>query len=364
MKDTSTRYLQAKLDFSTVIENVYNYNGREVSKVKHQVSPFLTFSNIPWIQQDGRHPFHIQLQKRADGLFDQFDVVPMSNDTDFMRYPMGKSLYYGLSSRVIRKKRPEEEIPKAYPYDIPRPKRKKKIPEPMNRLQELRLLRDKRWEEFNPHFENYEEIWMVNLSQAYDFKAAEKYADKKRAFSYLLATSNFSLDRFSNSFEYKYFPRVFRKADGETPEEIQSNRRYFSSSISWEFQKLQNLKKTRTYSRSISLKYTNSTLPYSGSHSVGGTFDWSYNDLMNTKLEYRYDFLSEMQVGWSIANTFIHPSECWGVMARYDWSPSSSTGNRGNFGFQFLLNLMGTGFSGPDQLQNQGPLGTVGGLGI
>ncbi|RYZ98446.1 MAG: LPS-assembly protein LptD, partial [Proteobacteria bacterium] len=98
--NTSTRYLQAKVELSGTMEKIYEYNSQRVSRLKHQVTPFLTFSNIPWISKGAdNHPFNGdngQIESNS-GLFDQFDRVPYTNNTDFLRHPQGKSLYYGFT---------------------------------------------------------------------------------------------------------------------------------------------------------------------------------------------------------------------------------------------------------------------------
>lgn len=368
--NTQTRYLLARVDASTVLERVFDFNSETVSRIKHQMSPFLTFSNIPMIDQgETSHPFNGalgQLEKPA-GLFDQYDIVPLTNDTNFLRYPQGKSIYYGFTSRLIRKmKTAEERAPKAYPFDLVKPK-PRTYPQPQNRKQELEIEANKRWDQFAPHYDQYQEIWTLNVSQAYDFKSAKRFnQDRKRAFSYLLAKSDVNVDQFSQSLEYRYFPRVVSREllSSGLPglETVYANKHFISTSFTWYLQNLTNLRKTRSFVRSVKGRFTNSSHP-NPSRTIGGELNWSFTDFVNTRLVYDYDLLSKKQLGWSAQTVLTHHSECWGILVRYDWLRNRGTGSRNssNIGFQLLLNLMGTGFMGYNE-GDSGPGGVFGGM--
>lgn len=368
--NTSTRYIQARLELSATMERIYEYNSQRVSRIKHQLTPFLTFSNIPWISKgDQGHPFNggqtSQIESNA-GLFDQFDRVPYTNNTDFLRHPQGKSIYYGFTSRLIRKmKRPEEMEQRAYPYDL-MPARPKVYPKPENRRQELALDRTQLYDQFGPRYNDYQEIWTVNVSQAYDFKAAERErgGDTKRAYSYLLAKSNLTLDRFSSNVEYRFFPRIsnrsFEPATGVlSPEQVYANRSFLTADFTWYLQSLTNLRRTRSFVRSLAGNFTVGAVP-NPSRTARAKIDWSFNDFVSTRFDYGYDLLAKGQLDWSARLVLTHPSECWGVMANYTWLRNRRP-NRAEVGFQLLLNLMGTGFGEQAQpIANGAPTGVFG----
>ena len=367
--DTQTRYLLAKLEASTVLERVYAYDGKSVSRLKHQLTPFLTFSNIPWIQRGAAtHPFNGtagQLNAES-GLFDQYDIVPLTNDTNFLRYPQGKSVYYGFTSRLIRKLRGADDIsPRAYPYDQVLAK-SKKYPSPLNRKMELAIDREKQWDKYDPHYDQYQEVWTVNMSQAYDFKTARKYEqDKKRAFSYFLAKSDLKLDSFSHSLEYKFFPRIVSRtvtgtgASTATTEQVFSNKHSVSTSFTYFLKNLSNLRRTRSFVRSVTGSFSSISQP-SPSRSVASEVNWSLNDFFGVKLHYEYDLLAKNQLNWSAQTVLTHHSECWGVLLRYDWL-RSRTPRKSEVGFELLVNLLGTGWLGSSQSQEGGPAGVFGG---
>lgn len=343
---TYTRYVQTKLETSTVLEKVYEYDGKEVSRVKHQLSPFVTLSYIPWISQDQSHPFQQQVNNRPEGLFDQYDAVPVTNSTSFLRYPQGKSVYYGFNSRVIRKMKNLSEIPREYPYDLLPAAKPRKYPSPQNRKEELSIASEQLWEKYNPHYEEYQEIWNLNVSQAFDFIDAKRHADDpKRAFSYLLAKSAFSIPFFRHDFEYKFFPRILPPvAPGAPFPEPLHNKHIFTTGLTWEWIHLANLRKTRSFIRSISLNYSNSSQP-NPSRSASTNLVWSVNDFVGFKAGYGYDLMASKQQAWDALAQVTHPSECWGLAFRYNWNRYRSP-NKGEVGFELLLNLMGTGFTG------------------
>ncbi|MCO5143096.1 MAG: hypothetical protein M9962_08405 [Oligoflexia bacterium] len=362
IESTSTKYVQAKVEATTVLEKVYNYDGETVKKIKHQVSPFITFYNIPWINRDLSHPFQNQLN-RKDALFDQFDIVPETNSTNFLRFPQGKSLYYGFSSRIIRRLKRREEEPRAYPFDIVPRKEVKQYEKPQNKKQELQVESAKLWDRYNPHYDDYQEVWNFSVSQAYDFKEYQRLRSSgvtdasKRAFSFLLAKSTVSLDNFSSQLEYKYFWRLVDREN--SPPTVLSNKHVLSTSFTWTFANLTNLRRTRSFVRSISGNFTNASQP-NPSRTIGGDLRWSFNDFVNIRIGYNYDLLAKNQLSWYTSSIFTHSSECWGLAFRYDWNRNRSP-KHGDIGFELLLNLIGTGWLGSEQFEGSNSSGVFGG---
>lgn len=341
---TATSYFHLKLDTSTTFERVYNYDGEKVSRLKHQLTPFVNFSYIPKVHSNPRHPFQRQISF-SDGPFDQYDVVPLTNSTNFLRFPQGKSVYYGFTSRLIRKLKTEEEMPRSYPYDLLPARKPKEYPKPLNRKQELATEQDKLWDEFNPHYDRYQEIWNLNVAQAFDFLDAQNYPkDKTWAFSYLLAKSSFALDdKFAHNLEYRYYPRALLREENKLEERFR-NQHWVTTDLTWYWQRLQNLRKTRSFQRSVSLRYTYRDHLPSESRTVGGTLDWSFNDFLNLRLTESFDIYERRHVSWGAVATITHPSECWGLLLRYDWERARLENS--DFGFQVLINLDGSGFFG------------------
>ncbi len=93
---TARGYLLAQTEVATTVEKVYD------GQVKHKFRPALTYSNIPIIQQNAKHPFIRQLST-AGNEFDESDIVPISNDTQLYFVPLGNSLSYEFGNKFIFK---------------------------------------------------------------------------------------------------------------------------------------------------------------------------------------------------------------------------------------------------------------------
>lgn len=353
--DTSTNYLRAKFDVSTVVERVYDYDGEKISKVKHQLIPFVSASYIPSVENDPSHPFQKQV-KISDGPFDQYDVVPLTNSTNFLRFPQGKSLYYGFNSRLVKKRKRPEDIPRAYPYDLIPPARPKTYPTPYNRKQELSIEAQRLWDQYDPRYDLYQEFWTFSASQAYDFLEAHDHAsDPRRAFSYALAKSALNLDdNFIHGMEYRYYPALVTRPTNATSDLVYHDVQTFTNSLTWYWKRLQNLRRTRFFERSIAVHATlnGDGYPQAG-RSVGGDLTWSFNDFASVHGKYEWDINARKQNEWAVNALLSHPSECWGLAFHWDWK--RTRGDKvGDLGFQVLLNLDGSGFIGKKNGDNTG----------
>jgi len=362
--NTSRRYLLAKVEASTVMEKIFQYNGEKINRVKHQLIPFMTYTTIPWQEKDDFHPFTSQLEKDG-GLFDQFDIVPIQNSTDFKRLPLGNAVSYGFSSRVIRKFRGIDEVVRSYPFDR-LPKKEKEYSEPHNRKQEIRITREMLWDRYTPHYENYEQIWDLSVSQAYDFKEANNQAvlpngDKKRAFSLLQAKSNLDIDDFSNVIEYKFYPRVVTKttASNSIPS-VFSNKHALSTTATWYLKRLKNARGTLAFRRSISINFSNNSQP-TPSRNIGGSIDWSFNDFFSASYGRTVDLLAKKKLTEFIRTIYSSPSECWQIGLRFERTNNNRKDSE--FGIDLGVNLMGSGYVGVNQFVQSGeggPFGTAG----
>lgn len=343
--NTERRYLLTSLETSTVLEKVYNYDGERISKVKHQVSPFVTYNYIPWLREDPTHPFTAQL-RRDGGLFDQYDIVPVSNSTSFLRLPLGNAISYGIVTRLIRKRRTTEEMPRAYPYDL-LPTPLKVYPQAQNKKQEVRIASDKRWDAEGPRYDAYEQVWDMTVSQAYDVHEARRAVDRKRAFSLLLVRSNLNIDDFSNVIEYKYFPRAIVK-DAAGVESVFNNKHSFTISTTWWIKKLQNSTGTLFFTRKLAFGFTNTSWP-TPSRQVSGEVSWSLNDFFNVSYLRTHDLISRQKLEEAIRGVYSSPSECWQLGLRY-----TRTKNAGReVALDLGVNLLGNGYVGLNQLPNQ-----------
>lgn len=360
LSSTSKRYLLTKLEASTVLERVYQYDGKKVNRFQHQIIPNVTYSYIPWIDEKATHPFTQQL-KRDGGLFDQFDIIPVTNSTNFLRLPLGSAIYYGFTSRIVRHFRSPEETPRAYPYDI-LPKKEKVYPTPQNRKEELATERVMAWDQFGPRYGDYEEVWDFSVSQAYDFKEAANEAhkpdgDKKRAFSFLLAKSNLSIDDFSNTIEYKYFPRIVAPVTAQNPiPTIYKNQHSITTHTTWYLSNLKNIRGTRSFVRAFNFDFTNIGYP-NPSRTIGGSVDWSMNDFFSLHYAQSWDLLTHERrlLSRTVKAIYNSPSECWQIGVRYGQNKTTGV----EFGVDLGVNLLGTGYVGVNQAGRGGSSGGI-----
>jgi lipopolysaccharide assembly outer membrane protein LptD (OstA) len=341
---TSVSYLRAKVRVSTTFEHVYEVDSDKIAKIKHKVSPFITASFIPRVNRDKSHPFEQQVDLTG-GAFDQFDVVPLTNSTDFERFPQGKSLYYGFDSRMIKKQKRPEDLPRPYPFDLLPAARPKTYATPFNRKEEKAIEAERLWDQYNPRYDLYQEFWTLNVAQAFDFlESRDNPLDSKRAFSYLLAKSalNFN-DNFSNSLEYRYYP-FSQKRDASGFATTFHDTQTFNTSFTWFWQRHLNLRRTHFFERSLSASASLNGQPNPG-QSVGATITWSFNDYFTVQGKEDWDIRAHINSDYAINAVLTHPSECWGLAFHWDWNRARSP-NLGEVGFQVLLNLDGTGFLG------------------
>jgi hypothetical protein len=242
------------------------------------------------------------------------------------------------------------------------PAKPKTYPTPYNRKQQKEIEAEKLWDEFNPRYDLYQEVWTFNVSQAYDLieAAAQRHVhevnpaeegDSRRAFSYLLAKSDFNLDdKFSHRFEYRYYPALVLRPQNTT-EQVFHDQQLFNTSLTWYWKKLANLRRTRFFERSITASLTLNDQP-NPARNIGGYITWSFNDFASVQLHEAWDLTAHQQTEWSAAAMVTHPSECWGLAFHWDWQRSRDPS--GQVGFQVLLNLDGSGFLGKGMGSSQG----------
>ena len=121
----------------------------------------------------------------------------------------------------------------------------------------------------------------------------------------------------------------------------------FTTSITWFWKKLANLRKTRSFERSISAGITLNDQP-NPARNINGTLTWSFNDFVSLKVHEAWDLASDRQTEWGMSAMLTHPSECWGFAFHWDWLRSRQP-KFGEVGFQVLLNFDGSGFIGKGQ---------------
>lgn len=340
VEDLSTRYALARVRTSTTLEKAWDSDSNTTERWKNLITPSLTYSNIPWFSESKTHPFINQI-KLDGGTFDQFDVIPINNDTNNFREPLGNALAYGITSRLIRKKRKRDRDNFVYPFDLVTPSRKEKV-KPQNRREELRQMEEELWEKFAPNFDLYQQVWLVSLNQAYDVREAKKERSPSSPppapFSPLLFRSELNLENFSNYVEYQYKPY----AELITAENRYKSQHSLSFSTEWTLASLANATGTLFFKRAFRLGFSLTTDP-SPTRNITGGLTWSLNDFFSVDYDLAYDLLEKNKISERFSATFNSPSECWRLRLNYSRVESGT-----DFGFDLGVNLMGTGYVGVD----------------
>ena len=166
-KDLLNHHLLSQVRISTALEKIYNLNGPLYSKLKHQISPFISYSNVFWRKDSPDHPFTQQIE-HGGGVFDEMDRTPITYSRDNVREPLGNAISYGFTSRLIRKRREEKHI-SFYPYDLTKTI-EKKYPKPQNMAQEIQIVKQRHWDKNAPDYSLYKEVWLLAVNQSYDFR--------------------------------------------------------------------------------------------------------------------------------------------------------------------------------------------------
>lgn len=344
---TQRQYLVARLETSTVLEKIYNRDNEEVSKTKHQIIPKISYSYVPWQRQDNSHPFSSQIE-RTGGAFDQFDIVPITNSTNFLRLPLGNSITYGLRSSLINKQKRDDEIVKPFPFDFRRLE-PKKYGDPVNKRTELGIEQDKLWDQVGPAYGIYQKFWDFSVDQAYDIKEAHiqrnmENGDRPRAFSRLLARSNLGFKKFGNTTEYTYYPRLVN-----LNKEVFGNVSTINTSFSWTLESLANSRGTLFFKRAFNLSFSNINRP-TPSRNITGSVFWSINDFLAVERGETWDLLKGKGINNSTRLIYNSASECWQIGFRL----SKSYNLPAEFSIDFGVNLFGVGYTGLNQINNQG----------
>lgn len=343
----SSRYVRGRAQLLTSLDRVYYAPADSKAEAyKHQITPILGYSNIPWFQETKGHPFNYQALQPG-GIFDQFDTIPMRNRLDYLREPVGNAVNVAIYSRLVRKSRTAEKNSWVYPYDFVVPK-EKEYPKPYNKKQEVLYEKNRLWDEFGPDYRAYKTIWLATVEQSYDIRESKRVllsGDRPRApFSPLLFRSILSLDDLSNYVEYQYKP-YGRYLQSENRYKSQHDLRVTGE---WTLKSLVNSRGTLFFKRSIKAGFNIVTAP-NPSRSVEAGFTWSFNDYFTVGYYNSYDILNKKRIEETISSIYNSPSECWQLKLNYTQKPIGT-----DFSIDLALNLMGSGYVGFGQAPGSG----------
>ncbi len=277
---TTRGYLVAQTEFATTIEHVYG------DRVKHKFRPSLIYSNIPLVRQTESHPFNQQLQT-GGFQFDEFDIVPISNENQLYFVPLGNSLSYRLGNKFILKSL-------TLPY-------------------------------------TYKKSVEVISGQSINFIEFRNPPGKGKPFSRFFTIATVDTLRVQGGAEYYYYP--YHRA---------SIYKLFSNYIFAKY-----TRRLLAFQRSVGLNYDFNQVT-GHTHVIGGSVNWSFNDYLSTQTGLNYQFPMALQStvhpgvvqSARLGFMFQSPSQCYRVIVLGTWDIPT----RWNVRISVPLNLSGEGF--------------------
>jgi hypothetical protein len=299
-------YVLAQLDFVTQFERVYDMDNPDVPRRKHLIRPILTYSYIPYVNQNGNHPFieQINYARNNGGLvgynFDDADIIPRDASPSNLLYftPLGNSITYGFETQLIDRVGREDQENAIY-----------RTPLEFSAGSTLNL------REFQIH---------PNDPQ-----------DLSRIFSTLITNYMDKLITNTTYYYYPYVPHVHNT--------ISSNVVYILDRSLHQ--------RVLSYDRSVIFNYTwnQITEPVSdGTHDANVTLNYSISDYVLPSVGVDWDFVNHRLNTWTLAIQFQSPSQCWkigtgisGSLTNHSFAPPALS-----------LNLTGNGFEGAQDASN------------
>jgi lipopolysaccharide assembly outer membrane protein LptD (OstA) len=310
-------YLLGQIQTSVQLDKIIPTDDPHIA-YRHTITPTLTYSNIPVINQSSNHPFiqQVQSQARPGQYFDDDDIVPLTTTQNVDSYftPLGNSLTYGVSTQLFKRQQFDDGTIK------------------VSRRVEA-------------GFTQTLDMYNSNTSQ----DAADNVARNNRIilsplFSHLLYTN----DHFTEYFEYTYYAYLdqYNPVIASLIQNPNANR--ISETTTWTID--HRVKEgLLLYDRSISLNYSFARLtgPIS---SLQLSSNFSLNDYLMPKGAISYNFVKNasphlLDISGSIL--VQNPSKCW----QTEIGLSHSVDQHSGIIFNIALNVAGGSFAGDDSLK-------------
>lgn len=295
-------YLLLQADMSAQLERIYDTPDPDRPKQKHLIRPMLTYSNIPFIQEDRNHPFLEQIQYAAtQGFsgynFDDYDIVPVDQSPSNQNYfvPLGNSISYGFSTQLITRQGALDSPDASYVQNV-------------------------EW----------------NLGESLNFREFRKSPQDRQPFSRIFSSLDLNFGKYTSSTTYYYYPYAFPYS-GDA-------RNVISTSQTWVIQRAMH-QRVLAFDRSISGAFTRNQVDCSnascGTLDFSGTLNFSLNDYILPSGYVDYSFISHAlnTAGFGVA--FQSPAECWKFTTNFDYTVQTKTSS---LSFNLALNLSGSGF--------------------
>ncbi len=304
----SRGYLLFQTDLSSQIEHIYDFpSNPQYPRIKHLIRPTLTYSFIPFINENLNHPFVQQItpaagqaNRKAGYNFDDYDIVPKTYNQAGANYftPLGHSLAYGFTTQWIRRKGEEGSLASSY-----------------------------------------QNIVEFSAGQALDFLALNDPTLPSGAFlTRFNAVFNVNLEKLQSLTTYYYYPILPSGA---------GSRHTISTAATYILDRSTH-QRIMLFDRSFTLGYTFTSLNGATSN-LTGIFNFSINDYFMPYGGINYSFLPTGQwFGPTAGLKLQSPSQCWLFTTSMGYAPTTGV----TFGFDLSLNLTGSGFGGIMEVTN------------
>jgi LPS-assembly protein len=270
-------YLQLEAKTSFDLERVFEMSeGSRYSRLKHILSPNLSYSFIPFIHEPN-HPFLDQIENQSAYVFDTQDVIPLGRSLSLNNYfvPQGHSVSYGLKTSLIGRRGEQGGVQGRYDQVL--------------------------------NFEGGQTLDLLELSEA---------EDERAIFSRFYSNLGLSLGSFQSNTQYFYYPSLERLLP-DVPEDSRSPHE-FQTGVSYVFERAMRQEFLR-YDRSFSLSYNWRQLgPRLETNYLRGAFTFSLNDTIMPSVSAGYNLQHNVATGRAHGlnnlrfNLLIQSfSQCW-----------------------------------------------------
>jgi LPS-assembly protein len=303
------QYMLFQVDMSTQFEKIYETDNPDQPKIKHLIRPTLTYSNIPYIQQNDQHPFIEQIAYASNkGLagynFDDYDIVPITRsqqDTNDYFVPLGDSLQIGFDTQLV-KRMGKVDAPNA----------------------------------------SYVRAVEFAAGEAIDFhELAHPQTGTPQPFSRFYSELDTNFGKFTSGTLYYYYPY------------INGYKNTFVHGMTYVFERAAH-QRILSYDRSFTLSYVYNKVGCGGNSLCGtsdssGQLNFSFSDYVMPQAGIDYNWVSHNWQAVTLALLFQSPAQCWRFTPSLAYNVSQG---QTVFSVDFGLNFAGTGFGGVSDMAN------------
>lgn len=303
-------YALTRVDLSTRLERVFETGNPNSPLMKHVIRPQLSYSLIPFVNEDANHPFLRQIDyARRNSIpnwyFDNSDIVPINQTQTYSNYftPLGNSLTYGFTTQLIRRDSPLD-------------------------VEDWRYHRALEW----------------RASQSFNFNELDK--EKPEPLSRISTALLLDLAGFRSQLDYIYQPYV--------PVAPDRRRHVLSANLTYVFAQASQ-PGFMGYERSIGMSYFYNKLDRSPVDNISLRGVFSLNDYLQPAAGISYNLIKKEITEFGGSMRYQSPSRCWGVLIGA--SVSQCPGENGEVGYcvknpkvNLQVNITGAGLEGISQL--------------